>query len=145
LAITRRTMLGGSALLGLMGTGAARAAFDPSPFFSGRAEDHGFTYNRSNVAALDPVWQRQLVEHEHHESPGTVIVDTQNHFLYVTFENNTALRYGGGVGLEGFKWFGRATVATLSAGDMVPATRGEENGFWRSRAARCWAAVPCWA
>ena len=111
MAITRRTMLCGSALMSLLGTGAARAAFDPSPFFSGKAEDHGFTYNRSNVAALDPVWQRQLVEHEHNESPGTVIVDTQNHFLYVTFENNTALRYGVGVGLEGFKWFGRATVA----------------------------------
>ena len=110
LAITRRTMLGGCALMGLGAPRAARAAFDPAPFFAGKAKDHGFTYNRSNVSALDPVWHRQLVEHEHHEPPGTIIVDTQNHFLYVTFENNTALRYGVGVGLEGFKWFGRATV-----------------------------------
>jgi lipoprotein-anchoring transpeptidase ErfK/SrfK len=110
LAITRRTMLGGCALMGLGGPRAAQAAFDPAPFFSGKAKDHGFTYNRSNVSALDPVWHRQLVEHEHREPPGTIIVDTQNHFLYVTFENNTALRYGVGVGLEGFKWFGRATV-----------------------------------
>jgi len=111
LAITRRTVLGGSALAYLLASPCtAQAAAEDSPFFAGKARDHGYTYNRSNVAALDPVWHRQLVQHDHHEPPGTIIVDTRSHFLYVTFENNTALRYGVGVGLEGFQWFGRATV-----------------------------------
>ena len=44
------------------------------------------------------------------EPPGSLVVDTKNHALYVNFENNTALRYGVGVGKEGFQWFGRAEV-----------------------------------
>ena len=44
------------------------------------------------------------------EPQGTVVVDTSNHFLYVIFENQTALRYGVGVGRDGFRWFGRARI-----------------------------------
>lgn len=90
--------------------GQALAATGSDRYFSGGVEDHGFVYNATNLEAIDPVWRRQLVQHNHQEAPGTIIVDTRNHFLYVTFENNTALRYGVGVGKEGFQWFGRAQV-----------------------------------
>ena len=38
------------------------------------------------------------------------MVDTRHHFLYLIMENKTAIRYGVGVGREGFKWYGRATI-----------------------------------
>ena len=44
------------------------------------------------------------------EPQGSVVIDTDNHFLYVIFENQTALRYGVGVGRDGFRWFGRARI-----------------------------------
>jgi lipoprotein-anchoring transpeptidase ErfK/SrfK len=79
-------------------------------FFNGTAEDNGFTYRRTNMSAIDPTLRRQLVKYQHNELPGTIVVDTRAHFLYVAFENNTALRYGVGVGKEGFQWFGRAQI-----------------------------------
>jgi lipoprotein-anchoring transpeptidase ErfK/SrfK len=44
------------------------------------------------------------------EPQGSVVIDASNHFLYVIFENQTALRYGVGVGRDGFRWYGRARI-----------------------------------
>ena len=79
-------------------------------YFAGTAQDGGYTYRRTNMARIKPELLKQLVNYVHNEQPGTIVVDTKAHFLYVAFENNTALRYGVGVGKEGFKWFGRAAV-----------------------------------
>ena len=83
---------------------------DESLYFDGTTQDGGYVYRRTNMARIDPVWRKQLVNYVHNEQPGTIVVDTKAHFLYVAFENNTALRYGVGVGKEGFKWYGRAEV-----------------------------------
>ena len=54
---------------------------------------------------------RQVVDYTSHQSPGTVIVDTKNTFLYFVLNDTQALRYGIGVGREGFTWSGEQTVA----------------------------------
>jgi lipoprotein-anchoring transpeptidase ErfK/SrfK len=59
---------------------------------------------------IDPVYYRQLVADPTGERPGTIVVDTNNHFLYLTRENGEAMRYGVGLGREGFAWQGRAVV-----------------------------------
>ena len=64
----------------------------------------------TNFAKIDPKWHRQMVQYHSTEPQGAVVVDTRNHFLYVIFENQTALRYGVGVGREGFQWFGHARI-----------------------------------
>lgn len=79
-------------------------------YFVGSVADNGFEFRETNMALIDPQWRRQLVDYSHEQRPGTIIVDSSNHFLYVAYENNVALRYGVGVGLEGFKWFGDAQV-----------------------------------
>ena len=79
-------------------------------YFAGTAKDNGVTYRRTNWKKIAPVWRRQLVKYLSSEPQGTVVVDTANHFLYVIFENQTALRYGVGVGRDGFRWFGRARI-----------------------------------
>ena len=53
---------------------------------------------------------RQVVAYPTHERPGTIIVDPANHFLYFIHDAGQAIRYGVGVGAEGFLWSGRATV-----------------------------------
>lgn len=100
---------GGAGGLSLSATEAV-ANTAGSSYFDGFAEDNGFRYRRTNFAKIQPVWQRQMVKYFSPEPPGTVVIDTRNHFLYVVFENNTALRYGVGVGREGFQWFGRARI-----------------------------------
>jgi lipoprotein-anchoring transpeptidase ErfK/SrfK len=62
-------------------------------------------------AQLDPRLQRQIVAYSTHEAPGTVIVDTPNTYLYYVLGNGKAIRYGIGVGREGFTWAGVKTVA----------------------------------
>lgn len=81
-----------------------------SKWFAGTAEDNGFTYRQTNFSVIKPHWRRQIVKYFSEEPAGTVVVDTRNHYLYWVWENNTALRYGVGVGKEGFQWFGRATI-----------------------------------
>jgi len=55
--------------------------------------------------------RRQIVNFPSHEAPGTVIIDTANTFLYYVLGSSKAIRYGIGVGREGFTWSGVKSVA----------------------------------
>lgn len=59
---------------------------------------------------IDPVYRRQLVRYSSREAVGTIIVDPRQHFLYFIEKDGSALRYGVGVGKEGYGWSGVATV-----------------------------------
>jgi lipoprotein-anchoring transpeptidase ErfK/SrfK len=54
---------------------------------------------------------RQVVDYASRQTPGTVIIDTRNTFLYFVLNDTQALRYGIGVGREGFTWSGEQSVA----------------------------------
>src|SRR5688572_27349588 len=55
-------------------------------------------------------FRRQTVAYQTKERPGTIIVDTRNHFLYYVLGDGRALRYGVGVGRTGFGWKGTVNV-----------------------------------
>ena len=44
------------------------------------------------------------------EEAGTIIIDTNNKFLYLVQGNDRAIRYGVGVGRDGFGWSGRVKI-----------------------------------
>jgi len=54
---------------------------------------------------------RQVVDYVSHEAPGTVVIDSGNTFLYLVLNPRQAMRYGIGVGREGFTWSGEQAVA----------------------------------
>ena len=54
---------------------------------------------------------RQVIDYTSRQTPGTVIIDTKNTFLYFVLNDTQAMRYGIGVGREGFTWSGEQTVA----------------------------------
>jgi lipoprotein-anchoring transpeptidase ErfK/SrfK len=54
--------------------------------------------------------RRQVVSYPTSERPGTIIVDTPNTYLYYVLGNGRAMRYGIGVGREGFTWSGVKSV-----------------------------------
>jgi lipoprotein-anchoring transpeptidase ErfK/SrfK len=60
---------------------------------------------------LPPQFQRQLVFYRSSEAPGTIIVETSQRFLYVVQPNGRALRYGIGVGRDGFQWQGLLRIS----------------------------------
>ena len=59
---------------------------------------------------LPAVYRPQLVFFRTTEPPGTIIVHTSERFLYVVQENNRAIRYGIGVGRDGFQWQGLVKI-----------------------------------
>ncbi len=106
--LTRREVVLGALAAVVAGSVEAEAA--AADWFAGTATDNGVTYKRTNFSKVAPKWRRQVVKYYSSEPIGTVVVDTRNHFLYLINENKTAIRYGVGVGKEGFKWYGRSTV-----------------------------------
>jgi lipoprotein-anchoring transpeptidase ErfK/SrfK len=62
-------------------------------------------------AQLDPRLQRQVVNYSTNEAPGTIVIDTPNTYLYLVLGNGQAMRYGIGVGREGFTWAGIKQIA----------------------------------
>ena len=58
-----------------------------------------------------PELRRQIVDYRSSESTGTIVIDTPNTFLYYVLGNGKAIRYGIGVGREGFTWAGVKQVA----------------------------------
>jgi lipoprotein-anchoring transpeptidase ErfK/SrfK len=55
--------------------------------------------------------RRQVVTYPTREAPGTIVIDTPNTYLYYVLGNGRAIRYGIGVGREGFTWAGTQTVS----------------------------------
>jgi len=54
--------------------------------------------------------RRQVVDYRTSEAPGTIIIDTPNTYLYLVMPGGKAMRYGIGVGREGFTWSGTKTI-----------------------------------
>jgi lipoprotein-anchoring transpeptidase ErfK/SrfK len=61
-------------------------------------------------AALPAIYRRTPVRYRTDEAPGTLVVDTPRRFLYLIQGNGLALRYGIGVGRDGFQWNGLLRV-----------------------------------
>ncbi len=73
-------------------------------------EDGGHSLPAIPYQQIDPKYYRQRVLDPTGEKPGTVVVDTPNRFLYVVEPGGTAMRYGVGLGRDGFAWEGEGIV-----------------------------------
>jgi lipoprotein-anchoring transpeptidase ErfK/SrfK len=60
----------------------------------------------AGTGALEDAFVKRPVYYRTNEPPGTIIVDTSERFLYLIKGNGTAIRYGIGVGRDGFQWAG---------------------------------------
>ena len=54
--------------------------------------------------------RRQVVAYPTREAPGTIIIDTPHTYLYLVLGNGQAMRYGIGIGRDGFTWSGTQTI-----------------------------------
>jgi len=85
------------------------AAVPPAGAQAGRSiqiEDQPGVVPDPRDEQLPVAFQRQAVFYRTNEPPGTIIVDTAERYLYLVQGNNRAIRYGIGVGREGFQWQG---------------------------------------
>jgi lipoprotein-anchoring transpeptidase ErfK/SrfK len=59
---------------------------------------------------VEPRFQRQLVDYDGPQGPGTIVIHTPTKYLYLVLPGAKAIRYGIGVGRPGFEWAGTKTV-----------------------------------
>jgi lipoprotein-anchoring transpeptidase ErfK/SrfK len=74
-------------------------------------EDRPETGPRKELA---PQFRRTMVDYRTREPAGTLIIDTPNTYLYLVLGNGKAMRYGIGVGREGFTWAGAERVSRMA-------------------------------
>src|ERR1700675_827680 len=68
--------------------------------------DHG-----NSAAALPDEFKKQRVFYRSQQPPGTIIIDTSERHLYLIQNETTAIRYGIGVGRDGFTWQGLLQIS----------------------------------
>ncbi|RAI42948.1 L,D-transpeptidase [Rhodoplanes roseus] len=109
------TAAAGILVAGMAMTGAASA--NPFAFF---APVMAPTYEavaptdtivpRNEPAEPSSRFRRQTVDYKTSEPAGTIVIDTPNTYLYLVLGNGRAMRYGIGVGRDGFRWSGTQSV-----------------------------------
>jgi lipoprotein-anchoring transpeptidase ErfK/SrfK len=62
-------------------------------------------------SVLPPEFQMQVVYFRSNEKPGTIIINTDERYLYLVQPDSRALRYGVGVGRDGFQWSGLLKIS----------------------------------
>jgi lipoprotein-anchoring transpeptidase ErfK/SrfK len=75
-----------------------------------RVDGEAFPIPAVRLSDIDPEYLRKAVMFPTSEQPGTIVVDATNHFLYFVQGGGRAIRYGVGVGRQGFGWSGVATI-----------------------------------
>jgi lipoprotein-anchoring transpeptidase ErfK/SrfK len=76
----------------------------PPPVQAAPSEHEG------TVVEMPARLKRQIVGYATREAPGTIIIDTPNTYLYYVLAGGQAIRYGIGVGRDGFTWSGVQSV-----------------------------------
>jgi lipoprotein-anchoring transpeptidase ErfK/SrfK len=85
------------------------ASQDPSAFPQGYVNEEAVPQDQDSV--LPDRLRRQVVNFDSREAPGTIIIDTGSTYLYLVLGNGRAMRYGVGVGRQGFTWAGVQTIS----------------------------------
>lgn len=89
--------------------GFAGSQFDYEAIY-GPVMGERFPIGRVNLSRIDPAFLRAQVEYRTREPVGTIVVDPAARYLYLVQEGGRAMRYGVGVGRQGFGWSGVATI-----------------------------------
>ncbi len=69
-------------------------------------QDEQIEVEADEAGPVNPRFARQIVSYQSQHAPGTIVIDTPNTYLYYVLGNGRAIRYGIGVGREGFTWSG---------------------------------------
>ena len=112
------SVLGLAALAVALGPQTASAQYYAQPSSQDPGDRPGYVPTPEQEQ-LPPEYQKTIVFYRTTEAPGTIIVQTAERHLYVVLGNGRALRYGIGVGRDGFQWQG-----------MVKITRKQEWPDW---------------
>jgi lipoprotein-anchoring transpeptidase ErfK/SrfK len=111
---SRRTAGAIALALAMLPVAAVAAQPDVAAELTGAA-DEPFAISYAEVEQVPETFRRQEVPYETSHAPGTLVVDTGARYLYLVLEGGRALRYGIGVGRDGFQWSGTAEIGRKAA------------------------------
>ncbi len=77
-------------------------------------EDSTTLQSRTSSSKRGSAIKREVVTYETKLRPGTIVVETSERRLYLVLEDGQALRYGIGVGRDGFRWSGQHKVTRMA-------------------------------
>ncbi len=92
-------------------TSAQAAPLQTYPFAAPQLQQAPQMEDEGSAVELPARYKRQVVAYSGAEAPGTVIIDTPNTYLYYVLGGGRAIRYGIGVGREGFTWSGVQSIS----------------------------------
>lgn len=125
-----RGNLGGGLIEFLFGDSAPRQPMPPPQYYAPPQSARPIYANTEPAVdpmleppgyQIDPQFERQEVAYQGTEEPGTIVIDTPQHFLFLVEPGGKAMRYGIGVGRPGFTWAGtHAVSAKKEWPDWVP-------------------------
>jgi lipoprotein-anchoring transpeptidase ErfK/SrfK len=121
------SMVTSAAAVCLMLGGCMQATLAPTTDAGWNARDKSLMSNLPYRQAVIPEeYRRHLVDYAGKEAPGTIVVDTDNKFLYYVLPKGQAIRYGVTVGEESQAWSGVATVGRMEEWPAWHPTAGEQ-------------------
>jgi len=102
---------GGGGLLEFLFSGGQRPQgyYQRQPYQQGapmQLEQQGYMPAAPAQPAMDPRFEKRVVDYNGGEVPGTIVIDTPSKYLYLVEDGGRAIRYGIGVGRPGFAWAG---------------------------------------
>ena len=109
-ALKAASFAAGAALLIGSAAAAPLLSTDPSNFAALFEAATGGQTAMDQSADLAPHLQRRVVDYQTKAAAGTVIIDTASTYLYYVLGDGKAIRYGIGVGRDGFTWSGAQRV-----------------------------------
>jgi lipoprotein-anchoring transpeptidase ErfK/SrfK len=90
--------------------GGAFSTIAPNAAMYASINDEGHRVPAVSLGRLRAGYGRTEVAYDTGEPPGSIVVETSKRYLYLQQANGRAVRYGIGVGRDGFRWSGRAVV-----------------------------------
>jgi lipoprotein-anchoring transpeptidase ErfK/SrfK len=106
--------------------GCIQTTLEPASTASMKPHDKELLAHPPYAQAQIPVpFQRHLVDYHRKEAPGTIVIDTDNRFLYYVQDGGKAIRYGVTVGEEAQGWSGVAKIGSMSEWPSWTPTAGE--------------------
>ena len=107
--VSRRAILVGSGA-GLLGASIGCVPQQPVGASVSPVAGERFPLPAAASSGINPAFLRTRVAYAGSERPGTIVIDPGARYLYFVEEGGRAIRYGVGVGKEGFAWSGTATI-----------------------------------
>ena len=107
-------------------SGCMQATYEPASTANFKPRDREYLANirYTNVPVAVP-FRRAIVAYHRKEAPGSVMVDSDNHYLYYVMAGGNAIRYGITVGEEAMAWSGVAKIGAMTEWPAWHPTKGE--------------------